>query len=151
MARGRKPRTLDVMTVAAELANEHLNGPDDSETYSESATEGVDYSEGDDPPPLNSAGRADIIREAHETITEYENQIVGLKAEIKAVVETRVVASLGMKKRDFAFARKLLGLDQGERDTLQESIREVFSALGVGMQLNWLDAAEREKHERFGV
>jgi hypothetical protein len=34
-------------------------------------------------PALNSEARAEIIREAHETISEYERQIDGLKAEIK--------------------------------------------------------------------
>ena len=124
MAKGLK-RNED----AEAAAREHLNGAAESEGLTES----------------NSAARAEIIREAHETITEYEKQIGGLKAEIKAVVETRIVAGLGMKKRDFAFARKLVELDHEERDTLQDSIREVFSALGVGMQLNWLDAAEGER------
>ncbi len=95
--------------------------------------------------PLNSSARSEIIREAHETISDYEKQIDGLKAEIKAVVETRIVAGLGMKKRDFALARKLVALDHDERDHLQDSIRECFAALGVGQQLNWLDATEGER------
>jgi len=98
----------------------------------------------DDAPPVNSAARTEIIREAVETIGEYERQIQGLKAEIKAVVETRIVAGLGMKKRDFAKARELAAMDQEERNGLQDTIRECFAALGVGMQLNWIDAAEDE-------
>jgi hypothetical protein len=47
-----------------------------------------------------------------------------------------------MKKRDFALARKLLDFDDGERSYLFDTIRETFRALDVGMQLNWLDAAE---------
>ena len=96
-------------------------------------------------PALNSAARAGIIREAHATISDFEKQIKGLKAEIKAVVETRIVAGLGMKKRDFAQARALVEMDQEERDSLQDTIRETFAALGVGQQLNWLHAAEGER------
>ena len=111
-----------------------------------SEDEPASYENGEDeaPPAVNSAARAEIIREAHETIGEYERQIKGIKAEIKAVVETRIVAGLGMKKRDFALARKLIEFDQGERDTLFDTVRECFSALGVGEQLNWVDAAERD-------
>jgi hypothetical protein len=124
MARGRRNEDAEA------AAYEHLNGED--------------VADGAPSPPMNSAARAEIIREAHETISEYERQVAGLKAEIKAVVETRIVAGLGMKKAHFAAARKLLELDQEERDTLQDTIRETFAALGVGMQLNWLDAVQSE-------
>ncbi len=86
------------------------------------------------PPAANSAARAEMIREACQTCEEFERQIDGLKAEIKAVVETRIVAGLGMKKRDFALARKLYALDQSERDGTFDAIRECFAALGVGEQ-----------------
>lgn len=95
---------------------------------------------------LNSGARAETIRDAHQEITEYERQIDGLKAEIKAIVETRIVAGLGMKKRDFAMARKLVAFDQGERDTLFDAVRECFAALGVGEQLDWVSAAEHDVH-----
>ena len=86
-------------------------------------------------------------RLAHEARVA-ERQIDGLKAEIKAVIETRVVAGLGMKKRDFALARKLYALDQSDRDGTFDAIRECFAALGVGGQLNWLDAVEGEDAAR---
>lgn len=93
------------------------------------------------PPAANSEARAATIREVCQTIEEYDRQIEGIKAERKAVIETRIVADLGMKKQHFATAYKLYQLDQGERDSLQDTIRECFAALGVGEQLNWLDAA----------
>lgn len=93
-------------------------------------------------PPDNSSARAATIREVCQTIEELDRQIDGIKAERKAVIETRVVADLGMKKQHFATAYKLYQLDQGERDSLQDTIRECFLALGVGEQLNWLDAAQ---------
>ncbi len=92
-------------------------------------------------PPVNSAMRADIIREACATCEDFERQIDGLKAEIKAVIETRVVAGLGMKKRDFALARKLYALDQDDRDGTFDAIRECFAALGVGEQGTLFPAA----------
>lgn len=121
MARRRK--TAD---EAIEDASEHLNGADEEERT----------------PAHNSAARASIIRETCETIEELDRQISGIKAEKKAVIETRIVADLGMKKGHFAAAYKLYQLDQGVRDELQDTIRECFAALGVGMQISWLDAAE---------
>lgn len=106
-----------------QAAREHLNGADPE-------VDGEDES----PPSVNSAARAGMIREAHETVSEFERQIDGLKAEIKAVIETRVVAGLGMKKRDFALARKLIALDQDDRDGTFDAIRECFAALGIGEQ-----------------
>ncbi len=113
-------------------ASEQLNGSGDEPKFE--AT-----------PPLNSEARDEIIREADQEISEYERQIDGLKAEIKAVVETRIVAGLGMKKRDFALARKLVAMDNDECSTLQDVIRETFAALGVGQTLNWLDVVEGER------
>jgi hypothetical protein len=104
-----------------------------------------DFEEEGPSPALNSAARAEIIREAHLTLSDFEAQIKGLKAEAKAIIETRIVAGLGMKKRDFAHARALIEMDQEERDALQDTIRETFAALGVGQQLNWLDATEGER------
>ena len=124
MAKGK--RNLDHM----EAALDHLNGADPAE--------GADGA----PVPATSAARAEIIREACQTCEEFERQIDGLKAEIKAVIETRIVAGLGMKKKDFALARKLYALDQSDRDGAFDAIRECFAALGVGEQLNWLDAVE---------
>ena len=119
MARGRKRRSED------DPAN-YGNGEDEA------------------PPAVNSTARAEIIREAHETISEYERQMKGIKAEIKAVIETRIVAGLGMRKGDFALARKLHDMDQEKRDGLQDTIRETFRALSVGATVNWLDVAEGE-------
>lgn len=90
---------------------------------------------------VNSAARAETIREVCETIAEYDRQIDGIKAERKAVIETRIVADLGMKAKHFSAAYKLYQMDQSERDTLQDTIRECFRALAVGEQSNWLDAA----------
>lgn len=92
----------------------------------------------------NSAERAETIRDACQEIDEFERQIDGLKAEIKAIIETRIVAGLGIKKRDFALARKLHKLDHDERDGLFDSLRECFAALGIGEQLNWLDAEQQD-------
>jgi hypothetical protein len=90
----------------------------------------------------NSAARATTIREVCQEIGELDRQIDGLKAERKMIVDTRIVADLGMKKAHFATAYKLYQLDHDERDVLQDTIRECFAALGVGEQLNWLDAVQ---------
>lgn len=92
--------------------------------------------------PMNSEARHETIREVCESVAEFDRQIDGIKAERKALIETRIVAELGMKAKHFTAAYKLYQLDQDERDEMQDAIRECFAALGVGQQLNWLDATE---------
>ena len=62
----------------------------------------------------------------------------------QTINQLRQQTGLGMNKSHFAHARKLLEMDQDERDTLQDTIRETFAALGVGQTVNWIDAAEGE-------
>ena len=93
-------------------------------------------------PAHNSAARAEIIREVCEGCEEFDRQIRGIKLERKALIETRIVADLGMKKGHFAAAYKLFQMDQSERDELHDAIREVYRAQGVGFQGNWLDVAD---------
>ena len=93
-------------------------------------------------PAHNSEARAEIIREVCEGVEEFDRQISGIKAERKALIETRIVADLGMKKGHFAAAYKLFQMDQSERDELHDAIREVYRAQGVGFQGNWLDVAD---------
>lgn len=116
------------------------NGLDESLDRMEEDENGLSVHRLDATEGHNAAARASTIREACETIAELDRQIEGIKAERKAVIETRIVADLGMKKGHFATAYKLYQMDHGDRDELQDTIRECFSALGVGQQLNWLDA-----------
>lgn len=108
----------------------------------EEQVEGIEAEAPQAKPPRNAEARAAIIRDVCETIGEYDRQIDGIKAERKAVIETRIVADLGMKKGDFNAAYKLSLLDQDDRDGLFDTIREVFSASAIGTQINWLDAAD---------
>lgn len=117
----RKQMNADSMEDAAEP----LNGEDQEVTEE-----------------YRASNRAATIREACETIGELERQVAGLKAEIKVVKETRIKAELNMKVADFNLAYKLYQMEQGERDGLQDVIRECFAALGIGEQLNWVVAAE---------
>lgn len=129
MARGRKKMEADQATV-----EEALRQMDEEEG-------GLAVHRLEGTASLNSEARAQTIREVCETIAEYDRQIDGIKAERKAVIETRIVADLGMKTKHFTAAYKLYQLGQDERDELQDAIRECFSALGIGQQLNWLDVA----------
>lgn len=104
-------------------------------------TEGEGEESGGEPIVSN---RAQTIREACVELDEFDRQIAGLKAEVKAIIETRIVAGLGMKKADFALARKLYALDQQDRDDTLDAIRECFAALGLGEQVNFMDVMERE-------
>lgn len=98
--------------------------------------------EGAAPPPANMAARRGIIRDTCETIAEFDRQIDGIKAERTAVIQTQIVAGLGMKVKHFNAAYKFYRMDQEDRDALHDVIREVYRAHDVGFQGNWLDAAE---------
>lgn len=100
----------------------------------------IDGGEAEATRELNSAARAETIRDTFQACAEFDRQIDGLKAERKAVVETNIVAGLGMKKTHFAAAYKLWQAGQQERDELFDVIRECHRALGADV-LDWADAA----------
>ena len=91
----------------------------------------------------NSEARGPQIKAACAKIVEFEEKIAALSGELKAFRQKAVKADLGMKIGDFNIALRLYKLEGDDRDQLLATVRETFEALGVGDQLNWVEAAER--------
>lgn len=95
------------------------------------------------PPGLGNNGggdRAEAIRNACQRLAQMDVEIKGLqedRANFKAEV---IKGQLGMKIADFNMAYRLHGLEGSDRADLFDTLRETFRALGVGGQLDWLEA-----------
>lgn len=126
MARGRKQRNSD----AGDAAREHLNGGANDDGPSEQH---------------NSAARADTIRAAVRYIANAQAEIKALREDLNEYKQKHIKGDLGMKLSDFAAVYRVSQLEVEDRDKLLDTLREGFAALGLGGQLNWLDATEGER------
>lgn len=100
---------------------------------------------GGDTASLNASNRAEIIRGVCRDLAAMEEERKSLTAGISELKQERIKGDLGMKIADFAVVYRLYGLEQEDRDTLFDTLRETFDALGVGMQLGFLDALKEQK------
>jgi hypothetical protein len=123
MARGRMQRNED----HEDAAREHLNGANN---------ENIEVS--------NSGARADIIRSAVRYVANANAEIKALREDLNEYKQKHIKGDLGMKLADFAAVYRVSQLEVEDRDKLLDTLREGFAALGIGGQLNWLDAAEDE-------
>lgn len=78
----------------------------------------------------NSKTRKLIIAEITHELDTIEVDIARLMADRKEV-KKRVKADLGMRLADFNAMRRLASMDEGDRDTLLDVMREGLDALGV--------------------
>lgn len=104
-----------------------------------SATSGVSA----DVIPLNSAARATEIVAVIKELAALDDQRAEISTEINKLKQQRIKGGLGMKIADFNMARRLYALEGGDRDELLATMRETFDALGVGSQLDWIEATNR--------
>jgi len=91
----------------------------------------------------NSNARKNTIQEACRDITALEAERKAVSDKITALKQKTIKADLGMKVSDFNIALRLYKLEGEDRDELLRTVRETFEALGVGEQLDWLEADER--------
>ena len=91
----------------------------------------------------NTGTRADTIRAAARYITERQAEIREIREDINAYKATHIKGDLGMKISDFNSVVRIYQLEGEHQDGFLDTLREGFAALGIGGQLNWLDAAER--------
>lgn len=96
--------------------------------------------EGAAPAQSNSAARADTIRDVIRELSALEAERKSISEQIREIKQTRIKGDLGMKIADFQAAYRLYQLEGDARDTFFDTLRETFSALGVGGQLNFLEA-----------
>jgi len=99
---------------------------------------------GGDTASLNVANRAEVIRQVCVDLAALDAERQSISANIRELKQKRIKGDLGMKIADFAVAYRLYQLEQDDRDTLFDTLRETFSALGVGEQLDWLKAADHD-------
>lgn len=96
-------------------------------------------------PPIgdNSKARKDIIIDVCRKVSDLEAKRKEIGAEISAIKNKRIKGDLGMKVGDWNISYRLYQLEGKDRDQLLATVRETFAALGVGDQLDWLEAAGR--------
>jgi hypothetical protein len=89
------------------------------------------------------SNRAQAIRDACRDIANLEAERDGVSEQIREIRQKIVKGELGMKLADFGMAYRLYKLEDDDRDELFGTIRECFSALGVGEQLDFLKAVDK--------
>lgn len=88
--------------------------------------------------------RADIIRAVCAERQRLLDQRAAINEQLKALMNSQVKGDLGMKIADFSVAFRLYQLERDDRDSLLDTIKECFQALGIGEQLDWLDAVAKD-------
>lgn len=86
------------------------------------------------------SNRAETIRDACKQITELEGERKSIGEAIRAVKQTLVKGDLGMKIGDFNAALRLYKLEGDDRAEFFDTLRETFEALGIGGQLDFINA-----------
>lgn len=96
------------------------------------------------PSLINSDARAEMIRSVDASLDALEAKRRSISEEISAIKAEFVKGQLGMKISDFNAARRIARLEREKRDPAVMAIRECFSALGIGEQVDWVAALEAE-------
>lgn len=104
--------------------------------------DGFQEANGGDTASLNMSNRAEAIRSAIREITELEAARKTIGEQISEIKQARIKGDLGMKIGDFNAALRLYQLEAEARDGFFDTLRETFSALGVGEQASFLDALD---------
>lgn len=86
----------------------------------------------------NSAARADLIRSAAKELSRLDGEIAALQTQRTAYKNKHIKGDLGFKLADWNTTYRLYQLEGDDRDRLLDTIREGFSALGIGEQSNFL-------------
>ena len=97
------------------------------------------------PKTHNMGARRDVIRSVCREVVTLEKKRDEINAEIGAVKQKKIKGDLGMKIGDFNAALRVYRLEDDDRDQFLDTMRETFSALGVGKQLDFLK--EMEAHD----
>jgi hypothetical protein len=85
--------------------------------------------------------RAEIIRSIKAELDEIEIAKAALSLRAKKA-KGRIKAELGEKVADFNVLIRFVDLEEDPRSELNRLLREGFAALGVGQQMNFMDAID---------
>lgn len=91
---------------------------------------------------VNADARRDIINNTIREVRAIDGRVKTLQAERREIINTRIKGDLDMKVADFAAVLRLTGLEDENRAKFLDTLRETFVAVGLGGQLNFLDAIE---------
>jgi hypothetical protein len=110
---------------------------------------GADAEWGDDsgespPTDHNAKSRAETIQHCCREITNLEAERSSISEQVREIKQIRIKGELGMKIGDFNAALRLYALEGDDRDQFFDRLRETFEALGVGAQLDFIDALRGE-------
>ena len=92
----------------------------------------------------NSAARGQVIKDIIHALDEVDSRIAELSEERKRI-KGRIKSDLGEKVSDFNVLRRFYALEQEPRDQLFDLLKEGFGALGIGQQLDFIDAMGQEE------
>lgn len=95
----------------------------------------------------NSGARADAIRAAVRFLADSEAEIKTIREEINEYKQIHIKGELGFKMTDFNAIYRVSKLEVEDRDQLLDTLREGFAALGIGEQLDWVSAAQKDAAE----
>ncbi len=89
-------------------------------------------------PKHNIKARKEIINEVVKELASLEADRKELGESIRAVKQKRIKGDLGMKIADFNAVVRLYNLEVKDRNLYLDTLRETFSALGLGEQLDFI-------------
>lgn len=90
----------------------------------------------------NAGARKDRINYVVGRLADLEGKRKSIGEEIRSLKQTVIKGELGFKIGDFNAAYRLYSLEDEARSQFLDTVRESFAALGIGDQMNWLDATK---------
>lgn len=90
----------------------------------------------------NAEARAKTIRSVCKELAGLEAERASIGEQMREIKQTRIKGDLNMKIADFNAAFRLYKLEDDDRSTFLDTLRETFEALGIGMQSSFLGALD---------
>lgn len=90
----------------------------------------------------NAKARQAIIKQACHDIAALEAERKKIGESISEIRQTKIKGDLGMKLADFGAIYRLYKLEGDDRTAAIDTLREGFKALGIGEQLDFIDAMQ---------
>jgi hypothetical protein len=94
----------------------------------------------------NAKARAEPIRDAHRKLLGLEAKRAEINEDMREVRST-LKADLGIGLGRFDAIRKLITLEDDERQKAQDDLREAYEALMPGQTLDWVHFSQSESEQ----
>lgn len=99
---------------------------------------------------VNGNERKKLIVDTIKEVAELKKKREAINAQIREKLQTNVKGVLNMKLADFSFACRIYDLESADRDEMFTTLQETFNALGLGGQLDFIDALKPSESESTG-